>query len=235
MPTTKEGVLAQEMQLGNSVQMYPTTTYTGGPVRGYIENVRPGAYVLVWKSQPGRRGRPHKLKRRFWLAPAAQDLSFGSMLHQAHLDVRSNTCAEAVEPGNSDEVAQLDGSTGSIIRIGSSEGPAVSDRPPERQSPSFAGGVTAEAAAETEATSTHEIASQSGSTAPKDQLGASLTDFEREDTVHHDDCDVEEDSRRNVSQRARPDLSWWWAATLCAGIAVGSLLCTRVATRVHQL
>lgn len=209
-----QGARAQESQSNINIQVYPTTSCTGRPVRGCLDDVRPGTYVLVWESQPGRRARPHKLKRRCWLGSVDQETSFVNLLcarRAGHSNIQSeNAFAQAIEPGSPEEEAPL-GSTSSIAGVVSNGDPERRDRPEKTPLSS------SRWCSNDEDSSTDELASRRlANSANELRLGESSQRREHQDMPHCDD-----DGQRNVAR-------WCWSATLCAGVGVGSLLCARV-------
>ena len=237
---TKQGIFAEESQPDVSIQVYPSTSCTGGPVRGFIDDVRPGTYILVWKSQPGPRARPYKLRRRCWLWSVDQP-SFGTLPCVGRSDMWwENARTQAVEPGYSEAAAAaaaaaaaVGNSTSSIKGVVGSGVFEPNDFSPEKDSSSFSMVVTAERSAEAGCNSDadnsgNKLASTFANAATEVRFAESRRKVEHQamKEIHH--CN-DEDGQRSVHPA-----SWCWSATVCAGVGVGTLLCTRVLTSIIQ-
>lgn len=230
-PDAKQGPFMEELHSDNPIQVYPSTSCTAGPMRGCIADVQPGIYVLTWKCQPGRRARPCKLRRRCWLQSVDTQSSLGSLLCVGHPDSWSkNACTQAITPSISEAPAPSYTCTSPTKRFVGRVGPEGSEVLQEKPTSSLVG--VAGAASETgycsedEGGSTDELASRSA--LPKVRFRANSAKFGGQAHVYDQDSDAN-GGWHDVEPAARTDdVSCWWGVSLCAGVGVGSLLCTQV-------
>ena len=220
-----------------------------GPVRGSIGGLRPGTYVLAWKSQPGRRSRPQKLRRRCWLQ-SDQGHPLGPIVNSV---IGSDTWLDTA-PARAFDGGGIEASAAGTAALGQDaqadcdmrfvdddrEG-CDTDADTDARTDGWISAADASTKldglmpATTEAAAAHDdytsttagdsdaalaSASTSGPTEP--ERGA-LT---REQTIGACDSgrdDTVEDLGRSVPTADMQTHSWCWGVALCAGISVGVL------------